>query len=159
MEIIDTFRKALKLQIHTTIFIFLSKNFRTLLAKPELPFYFAIQRLAHLSSSSTLTAFLPSSQQRRWQSGEGLCLPNFLRPWRRRGEPGTDSGQTHAQVLVYSPACPGPGRLRPRDAAPSARSRLFFSEPARRRELGYGQRRRDVLPLTPVTEPGKAACC
>lgn len=30
MEIIDTFRKALKLQIHTVIFIFPSKKFRTL---------------------------------------------------------------------------------------------------------------------------------
>lgn len=72
-----------------------------------MPFYFAIQFSAHLSSSSTLTGFLPSSQQRDWQSWEGLWRPNFLQSRRQRGKPGADSGQTHTQVLVCSLAWEG----------------------------------------------------
>lgn len=59
-------------------------------------------------------------------------------------------------MLVYSPACKGGvslSWLRPGDAARSARSTLFFSEPTRSRQLGYSQRCRDILASTPVTVP------
>lgn len=129
------------------------------MAESKLPFYFAIQFSAHLSSSSTLTGFLPSSQQRDWQSWEGLCRPNFLQPWRQRGKPGADSGQTHAQMLVYSPACEGGtsqswARWARQDAlrgrCPLQTLRVFSSELAQNWELSCHHR---VLPLTLVTVP------
>lgn len=58
-------------------------------------------------------------------------------PWQQGGKAGAESGQTHGQVLVYSPAPEGgtslsqarwDGQASPWDAALSACSRLFSSE-------------------------------
>jgi len=160
MEIIDTFRKALKLQIHTVIFIFPSKKHRTL--------WLSQNCLSTLQFSFWHT-FPPPQLRRVFFPAPSKGTGSLGRDFASRissslgGEEGSQ-GLTQARRTLrrlFTPGlarrpCPGLtrlGRLRPGDAAPSARSTLFFSEPAPRRELGYGHRRRHVLPSTLVTVP------
>lgn len=161
MEIIDTFRKALKLQIHTLLFIFPTKKFKTLRLSRNC--------LSTLQFSFRHT-FLPPQLWRVF----------FPTPNKETGSPGRDlaaqiscslGGSEESQRLTQarhtlrclfaarlgkeahpSPGHVGLGRMHSVDAAPSTHSG-FFLRAGTKLELSCRQCHHRVLPLIAVTMP------
>lgn len=129
MEIIDTFGKALKLQIHTVIFIFPSKKFRTLWLSRNCLSTLQFSFRHTFPPPQLRPVFFPASNKGTGSLGRDFASQISSSLGGGEGRWGLTQARRTLRCVFTArfakAACPGLRRLRPGDAAPSACSPCF----------------------------------
>lgn len=163
MEIIDTFRKALKLQIHTLPFIFPTKKFKTLWLSRNCLSALQFSFRHTFPHPQLWRVFFPAPNKETGSHGRDFAVQISCSLGGSEGSQGLTQARHTLRCLFTawpvkkahpSPGLAGPGRMHLMDAASSTQSGLF---PRAGRKLGVELQA--VPPQSPSLDTGGHAFC